>query len=288
MQNKMHRWSNEHPLPVHIPDGYLDRFILISPTKPPNAKSSSGVSIESYQMGGEWVLEFHLNSPRFESAFKSLYEDLFDSTWTTDPRNAASVFIDIYNKWRQAFSSKSNRLSAKEIQGITGEMIAIRDILSDILEPRKLLESWMLTGYGKQDFITGNTWYEVKTSMEGSDTIKISSIEQLDENKMGMLIVIKLRKTSSEDSEKVTVNTIIGELYRYFAEYGCGEDFLRMLSEFDLPSEKYDEYCYRLCSCSAYEVGQDFPCIRRNNIPDSVENVEYTLNLRAIESFKVM
>lgn len=288
MQNKMHRWSNEHPLPVHIPDGYMDRFVLLSSVRPPVAKSSSGVSVESFQIGDDWALEFRLNSSRFESAFSSLYEDLYNSTWNTDPRNAASVFIDIYNRWKQAFSSKSKPLSEREIQGIIGEMIAIRDLLMDRMAPRDVLESWMIAGFGKQDFVTSDGWFEVKSIMDCSQSIRISSIEQLDEGRVGTLIVVKLRKTSLEDKEGITVNTLIDELYESFSDSGCGEDFMRLVGSMDLPCSDYDEYCYRLCGLDVYRVGPDFPCIRRTSIPDAVEKVEYDLSLRALNKFKVM
>ena len=288
MQSKMHRWSDRHPLPVHVPDGYMDRFILMSPVRPPAVKSSSGVSVQSFQMGDDWALEFRLNSPRFESAFKSLYEDLYNSTWNTDPRRATFVFADIYNRWRQAFSSKSKPLSEKEIQGIIGEMIAIREVLSYKMDPKELLESWMLAGFGRQDFITSSGWYEVKSILDYAQSIRISSIEQLDDQTAGMLIVVKLRKTSSEDKDRITVNSLIGELYESFTLSGCGEEFMRIVGEFDLPSNDYDDYCYRLCGCDTYIVDSDFPCLRRRDVPDAVESVEYDLSLRSIEAFKVI
>ena len=279
----MHRWSPDSPIPIHISDGPLISFMLVSDKKPPHASSSEGISVSVEHRPTDWLLVFSLENRRFAPVFQSLYEDMCYSIIDADPVEAGEIMIDVYNKWKSAFSKKSNKLSSKEVQGLIGEMVVIRDVLMSDYDPRTVLNGWMLEEYGKQDFIFNNAWVEVKTIHVGVESIHISSIEQLDCAECnGSLIVVKIKRTSTNDKTAVTLDRIIGELYDLFSKGGCGSEFMSLMSDFGLPSEEYDKYAYNIVSKEIYDVNDTFPHIRRSELDPAIGRVEYDLSLHSL------
>lgn len=284
----MHRWSKDHPLPVHVTEGRLSAFMLISPTKPPSVKQSKAVSVFMDEYSGkQWRLEFRLNDARYYLMFKAFYEDVFDSTWNVKIEDAATKIIEIYKKWKRAFSTDGFPLSREEVQGLIGEMCVIDEILLKKYEPKTVLDGWMLTQKGKQDFIFSDTWYEVKSTHIGSNVVTITSAEQLDCPIDGYLSVIKLKTTSINDEKKVNLNIIINRLLNKFDEYDCGEEFLMKLAELGLPNDKYGDQVYEIVELEMYSVKDGFPRLKRSMISPGIGLVQYELYLEQLRSYKV-
>lgn len=284
----MHRWSKDHPLPVHVTEGHLSAFMLISPSRPPAVKQSKAVSvsIEEYS-DSQWRLEFRLNDPRYYLMFKAFYEDVFESTWNVKLEDAAAKFIEIYKKWKRAFSTDGLPLTKEEVQGLIGEMCVIDEILLKKYDPKTVLDGWMLTQKGKQDFVFSDTWYEVKSTHVGSNTVTITSAEQLDCTTDGYLSVVKLKNTSVNDEKKVNLSIIINRLLKTFDDYNCGEEFLMKLAELGLPSDKYDDQVYEIIELEQYAVKDGFPCLKRSTLSLAIGLVQYELYLEQLRIFKV-
>lgn len=284
----MHRWSPDHPIPLHVSDGSLDSFMLIMDREPPYAKSSEGVSVERLQRSRDWALTFRLNNSRFQPMFQSLYDDICDRLYDVAPDDAGKIMVDVYNEWRNAFSTKSIGLSEKEIQGLIGEMVVIRDVLSSLYDPKTILDSWMLEDYGKQDFIFRDTWFEVKSILIGRESIHISSVEQLDcTNNDGFLEVVRLKRTSINDRNNITINSLIADLYILFSKGGCGSEFMFSMSQLNLPCDDYNRYSYGIISLDQYSVNDEFPYIKRSDLDAAVGCVEYELSLHSLVKYLV-
>ena len=285
---RMHRWSKDHPLPVHVTEGHLSAFMLISPSRPPIVKQSKAVSvsIEEYS-DGQWRLEFRLNDPRYYLMFKAFYEDVFDSTWNVKLEDAAAKFIEIYKKWKRAFSTDGLPLTKEEVQGLIGEMCVIDEILLKKYDPKTILDGWMLTQKGKQDFVFSDTWYEVKSTHIGSNTVTITSAEQLDCTTDGYLSVVKLKNTSVNDEKKVNLSIIINRLLKKFDDCNCGEEFLMKLAELGLPSDKCDDQVYEIIELEQYTVKDGFPCLKRSTLSPAIGLVQYELYLEQLRIYKV-
>ena len=283
----MHRWSMDHPLPVHITTGELTAFMLDSPSKPPYVKQSKAVSVSIQLHGAEWRLKFRLNDPRYRTMFEAFYEDVYESTLNVKVEDAANAFIEIYKKWMRAFSGEAPLLTKEEIQGLIGEMCMINEVLLKNYPPKTVLDAWMITDKGKQDFIFADTWYEVKSTHVGSNKVIISSAEQLDCSTKGYLSIVKLKTTSVSDEGKVNLSILIDSLLKKFDEGNCGEEFLMKLAELGLPDEKYDCNVYEIVGFEHYAVSDEFPCLKRSNLPSAVGLVKYELYLDQITMFKV-
>ncbi len=285
---RMHRWSKEHPLPVHVTEGHLSAFMLITPSKPPVVKQSKAVSIIiDNHSNNQWILEFRLNDPRYYPMFKAFYEDVYESTWNVKLEDAAASFIEIYKKWKRAFSTDGLPLSKEEVQGLIGEMCVIDEVLLKKYEPKTVLNGWMLSQKGKQDFIFADTWYEVKSTHVGSNTVTITSTKQLDCPTDGFLSVVKLKDTSVNDNNKVNLSIIIDRLLKKFDDHSCGEEFLMKLAELGLPSDKYDNQAYEIVELEQYTVKDGFPRLKSSNLSPAIGLVQYELYLEQLRDYKV-
>ena len=285
--NQMHRWSKDHPLPVHVTTGAVTSFMLITPVRPPTVKQSRAVSVTTYgPINGNWRLEFKLNEDRYYPMFKSFYNDVYDNTWDVDIEHAADRILGIYKKWKRAFSTEGTPLTHEEVQGLIGEMCFIRDNLSEKYQAKDILDAWMLSLMGKQDFIFKDTWYEVKSTHVGCNSVMISSIEQLDNDEPGHLAVIKLKTTSKNDEKRITLGKIVSQLQDYFDRNNCGEDFLMKIGEMDLSNGAYEEQAYELVEYDIYSVNSTFPRLRRCDIPEAISSAEYELSLETLKEFR--
>lgn len=284
----MHRWSKDHPLPVYVTDGQLLAFRLTSPSRPPTVKQSKAVAVSIVEYSiGQWRLEFRLNDPRYYQMFKAFYEDVFESTWNVKLEDAAASFIEIYKKWKRAFSIDGLPLSREEIQGLIGEMCIIDEVLLKKYNPKTILDGWMLTQKGKQDFIFSDTWYVVRGTHAGSNTVVITSAEQLECTTDGYLSVVKLKNASVNDEKKVNLSIIINRLLKKFDDYNCGEEFLMKLAELGLPSDKYDDQFYEIVDLEQYTVNDRSTCLKRSTISPAIGLVQYELDLGKLEIYTV-
>ena len=73
------------------------------------------------------------------------------------------------------------------------------------------LESYIGTDLAHKDFEAQNTWYEVKSIHNGVRSVKISSIEQLDSEIDGKLVVLTFDQGTPSYEGNITLNKLISE-----------------------------------------------------------------------------
>ena len=76
----------------------------------------------------------------------------------------------------------------------------------------KSVLSWIGPREAAQDFVVDDTWYEIKTIASSSEAVTISSLEQLDSNQQGELVVQYADKTSITNQSGCTVNQLYKQL----------------------------------------------------------------------------
>ena len=71
------------------------------------------------------------------------------------------------------------------------------------------MESWMGPLLGHKDFEIDDTWYEVKSVNENAIQVTISSLEQLESDVNGYLVVVRLEDTSSVSGCSINLNEVV-------------------------------------------------------------------------------
>ena len=260
---------------------------FISPVEPRPLRSTKGIKVTKHKREKDWLQMFVLTEEGHIGNFALFCKDMVESTRGADLKNGPGLVEAQYQKWKDMFKQVRDPLEKAQIQGLMGEMIFLRDKIIPRYGEETALQSW--TGpFGKeQDFMLPDLWYEVKTVSNRRDTAKITSLDQLDRDEMGHLVIVKMRDGPGASSSKITIN----EVFRSLMDRLSTVPRLRFMAAMESigfkESEEYDEYGFELLSITEYEVGEGFPRIRRSKTDSGVSKAEYEINLDIICNFKV-
>lgn len=186
-------------------------------------------------------------------------------------------------------NSRGDLLSASEIKGLLGELYFLKTYLAPIYGIEKATTSWTGPRLLPQDFIIDDTWYEVKTISSSRDSVKISSIEQLDSNSNGKLVVVYSDKTSLTNEKALNLNKLYFQLMEEITDDTVKSEFSMMLLRFGYyPRHEYEtaNNTYEVKQVHQYLVTASFPCLRRSEIPESIGEANYTILLPTIFPFR--
>ena len=128
-------------------------------------------------------------------------------------------------------------------------------------------------------------WYEVKSTVSGAESVKITSIEQVDVQTPGELVIVYLDSTSRSDNERISLNSIFKEVYNLLSSEVLKNKLssaLLGLGYYTRP--EYDQYCFKYSKTERYLVDKNFPCVRRTDIPSAVISSSYELSVSSINN----
>lgn len=280
----------------YILDLYLGRdasaretLLLLCSMKPEKICSSKIIDVAiGLRQDKKWSVSFSLSDKQYIDMFCLFCQDIIESTRFVSNADRGAIFVcNRYLRWQEMLKKKTQGLlSYMEIKGLTGELYFLKEYMIPEFGFELALNSWTGPEGTKQDFEIGNTWYEVKSTTSGATSIKISSTEQLDTSDPGELVVMYLDKTSPADQAGITLNS----LYAWFMqelptdEQRCKISNL-LFSQGYVHHREYDDYIFHFHGMERYFVDNNFPCLRKNILPDSIGNVTYELTLSSIKSY---
>lgn len=282
-----------HILPIYIGlDNYARYSLFIIVNRTPSIEMASSKLISTFvgsRQDGNWGITFSLIENKYLDQFVCFCSDIITSSRTLeDPSKGADFLCLRYSQWQKLFAKNiTGILSPSEIKGLAGEMCFLLKKMIPCYGPVESLKAWCGPNRSDRDFECCDTWYEVKSTVSGSASVRISSVEQLDTTNVGHLVVMFLDKTSLADSGRLTLNN----LYKMILS-ALGSDVLKVQLDTILlalgyyPNDAYDRYCYKFSGMDLYKVGQEFPCVRKGQLPSAVHDVAYSLSLSAIQTFK--
>ena len=252
-------------------------------------KSSEVISVSHVACNEEIFLRFSLENPALLEYFCAFCEDMMSSILViNDCETAYQALRTRYFSWKQLFKPNHGNLSEKEIMGLIGELLFLKNVMIPEKGIDKALESWTGPEKTHKDFSFDDEWYEVKTISAGKDSVHISSIEQLDSSVSGSLVVYILEKMSTTYNG-IKLNNLVNEIIESINSIHHKDYFLAKLAlhSFDFSPEN-DSYVYNLKSLNIYQVeGDDFPRVMSDSLPNAITKVQYDIILSNIENFRV-
>ena len=282
-----------HPIDWRI-NGYdpPTKLVLKTKKKPSDFTETNGVHIAVItQSNGEFAIVFVLKDPLCADIFKVFCDDVIESSRSIDPEDAADFAFERYVKWMYLFKPRStDKFSEREIRGLIGELYVMKNGFIPKFGPSSALKSWMFHLGGKQDFMEHDQWYEVKTLLEGVDTIHISSLEQLSREDRGELIIVRLRKTSPESKNGLSLNTLYWDVMDSLPSFDLKKRFSQIMldSGFIVDDPYYDDFRFEVISVFGYDVRSDFPRLTPTNLPcPGIIRAEYEISIDSIKQFEV-
>ena len=153
--------------------------------------------------------------------------------------------------------------------------------------PRISAAGWIGPIGADRDFEFSDTWYETKAVSLSKDSVTISSADQLDAGTPGTLLILRIEKVSQNTPGCITLNTLIEEIQNDIQDYEA-----RVIFESRIASSGYNhedpqaDEPYFLHRIEHYKVSDDFPCIKRSNLPAAVSNCTYTLSISGLRKWR--
>lgn len=284
-------YGRGHPLDWRIEDSDAPRAIqLVGKVRPPAIDSTKFIDVQIglRSVDDQWSLLFLLNDDSFSDIFLIFCKDMVENSWNVSANSAFEYAAERYRQWIQLFAKARGTLNPENIQGLLGEMLVIRDILLPKYGEEVTLNSWMNALLGKQDFVCPDMWYEVKSVLVGRNTVTISSLDQLDRDDPGELVVVELRKTSSESTTGLTINSLYEEIKNIISSNFSRQKFKEILKLIGYSyMAEYESQVFELIQLGEYNIEADFPRIRRSEMRAGIADAKYDILLDGIKKFKV-
>lgn len=287
------RVDPEHPVPLYIGLDSNARYSLFGITETPPAKAVVSSRIITVFIGrrfdGTYGITFSLADQTFTDHFICFCADMIRASRSIrDAGKTADFLCSRYVQWQKAFSRNNNGLlSPAEIKGLIGEMYFLRSHMIPAYGETAALTSWCGPDMSDRDFECEDTWFEIKSTVSGSASVAISSVEQLDTDRTGHLVVIVLDKTSPADVSSLTLNKMYHILRNSLSSELLAQKLDTILLSFGYyENETYDGFCFHYNGTTLYRVDNTFPCIRKNELPIAAQNARYDLSLAAIQEYK--
>lgn len=280
----------EHPLDLQI--GYsrnaYKSFVVMDTGIIKNIPSSFAVKVTNVQLTNmSWILEFQLVHPSFEEEFLRLCWDMIE--YSSKEENVLNALIHRYMTWQKLLQYENKSvMSFQRQKGLLGELIYLSKMIDDI-GVETAVDSWTGPDGSDQDYQFASEWVEIKSISLASETVQISSLQQLQQEMEGQLIVYILESATAGE-EKISLVDVINEIKVKLANNA------RYLDQFDLKLYKYgyrknheNEYLenqFRFIEKREYVVNDVFPKLVAENVSSEIVSCKYELSLAAIEKYR--
>jgi hypothetical protein len=246
----------------------------------------NGIKITLGQIGKGYQLILTLTSKDDKDIFHTLCNDLLNSTKGIEDENiAVGVLFKRLEKWQYFLKNSRNIIDKKQLKGLVGELYFIKNYLMQKFDIDEVLNFWKAPLQSVQDFELNNMAIEVKTK-SSMNAITISSAEQLFTSLDELyLFVLTITEATQKDKYSFNIYDLIEEIRKLIGlEYIDKFNHLLLLYGF-LELSEYKEYHFKISNDEFYKVSDNFP--RIYEIPQSIENLTYRINLDTCKEFLV-
>ena len=287
--NYFSRVDTSHPLELHIGLDEKGRksIELRDSFKPRKVISSGAIEVNQYTKPEYNTIRFSLNNNEVSGLFYKFCDDLIEQTNDIKDRETGyQSIVNRYYQWKKLFASSSkNILSESEIMGLIGEILFLSKKLASEIGIENALYSWTGQELTHKDFSYNDTWYEVKTVNTGKNSVKISSLDQLDGDVDGELAVYSLEKMS-ETYEGITLNQLIVDTIKLFNIQDDKDKFINKVATHGYEyNNYYDGFVYMISGFYRYNVTSEFPKLTKKMVPNEIVKASYEIDLSQLSGF---
>lgn len=194
-----------------------------------------------------------------------------------------------YNAWLKLLDHKSNAVLGSNTQkGLIGELLFLKEQIENGMLPSVALEGWVGSEGADQDFVYADCWHEIKSTGASSSEISISSVEQLDRNDEGELVIYRIDKCAPDQPKSFTLYGLVHEVIELISRHGENPDelILKLGAAGYIDMKEYDKQHFSVSSKQVYTVNESFPRIRRVDVPTEITNAVYQIDIPSIKSWE--
>ncbi len=209
----------------------------------------------------------------------------------TDANTALSVVIALLKRWKQFLASKRRRLlSIEEIRGLFAELCFLRIFYSRTLRFLDVVEAWQGPERSHQDFIFGDTAFEIK-SLSGKErsSVRISSEDQLESTCDSLFLVIFKLFDMDKNSDGISLNELVQEISEEITDADAHKKFEAKLADYGYVSiDEYNKPTLKASGAKYFAVGLGFPRLVRSAIQDGITRLSYDIEIEKINQFETI
>lgn len=286
------RVDSNHPLDFFVTydENNNMQMMLIADRLPKVPVSSQQISVRANSRhDGKYALCYSLSDNSLRDQYISLCWDIMNCSFDATCKDVGvAIAIERFCLWQKLLAeTRSKKLSENEIKGLIGELCTLRQVVLEEHSQPDALNSWVGPLGADRDFVMPTGWYEVKTTSLSKDTVSISSLDQLDTDAEGSLLIVRIEKTSINETGSFTLNSLVREIRDSLddLESRAVFDARIMLAKYD-PTDPRAEEPYVFHQIEFYAVDDDFPRIRRSRVSGGISNATYELSIPSLNRWK--
>jgi hypothetical protein len=252
-------------------------------------ESLAGVKLELVKYAndsGRLVCTLTSNDIEIQSKFSIVTKDIAYKCSGLTGNLLFNKVIELIQSWANFLKPQRTGLTDAEYIGLWGELYTLSELFLDQYTPSDSLRFWVGPEGKKQDFTLNKLAVEVKTSFSSeARRITISSLEQLDKI-TERLYILHIVANPSDSKGGYSLKNLYDSCLRKISKDLSSElVFLQKVTAlYSEASEKQLNSNNILISLACYEVTDTFPCLRREDVPFSISNLNYDLIVSAIKN----
>ena len=281
-------FSADHPLKIYlgVNDDGKKSLVVISDSERIEVIPSKLIDVKYERHSDNSLsLAFNLLDENYTELFYSFCADVIKNTYNCDTSEGFLPVVKRYEAWQNFFKRDNRFLSESEIKGLIGELLFIERRLLPEYGADKAIDAYIGIENGHKDFELGETWHEIKAVHNGASSVNISSLEQLDSERVGYLEIITLDEGAMSE-EAINLNRLVESVRGMLAGNALLKFDNKLLEKGYLNDEYYDTYSYIPISAISYRVSGEFPRLTKGNIPNGIISAKYELDLATIRDYK--
>jgi hypothetical protein len=279
-----------HPLEWHI--GYQSisqrTLLLVCDTEINTVESSKSMAVSRRrrETDNRWALTFELLRDEQQSVFAILCCDIIEhSRSAVNEKEALTLVISRYKQWSRLLESqKSGLMDEHNRKGLLGELLFLEQRIDASDSVLAAIQGWSGAEAADQDFMYPEGWYEVKSLGASAASVTISSLEQLDCDDDGELVIMRIDKAAPGRAGVISLNDVVYRINGKLSSYADALDLFRgKLAAYGyMDLQEYSEQKYQHSAIQRYRVDKSFPRLTAHSIPAQIISLHYELSLPAV------
>lgn len=270
-------------------DGRTSMFVKLK--RKPNFLKINQYLIYDYnrRTDGLWAMTVSIADEKYAGVFHKLVIDLVEMTKDESASLAERVFIARFNEWKTMFEKKLIQdLDFYKIVGLAGELYFLNEYMIKKYGISQSIASWIGPSGAEKDFMTNDSWYEVKTKSRSKDIIHISNHGQLSSENMGYLTIISYEKSSSVDEKSTNLIQLYQKIKKIISNDYLQIEFDKKLASIGfVPDEKYETHNFIFHKIDFYKVDGSFPSVLSKDETKAITNIKYDIYVPGISQFRI-
>lgn len=231
------------------------------------------------------IIQLTNKESRVNDIFASICANIVNSIIdATSEKEGVHLVTTQMRKWKELFSKRRNqKLSAQEQQGLFGELLFLKKLLLSSNDKVASTSFWVGPEMAPKDFQSDMWAVEVKTTVANSHSgITINGELQLDESNTEKLylynLVVEVLPQDGQTLPKIIA--MIRQLLESDTKAASAfESKLLLSGYFDLDEDSYKKRHYHIRREQYFQVEDDFPRIKKDELRMGVSEVKYNISL---------